>query len=92
MNYPKSPINWRNIATSGYPNRDEYGPYPTVLIALACKDKPDWGHRVQVGVLWFFGGDPGRPYWTGGSKTDGPVENSSWHVTHWAPYPEIPTN
>lgn len=81
---------WREIAKDGYPSIEEYGPYPTVMVALACKGQPDWPYRIQYGVLWFFGGDKSRPYWTGPEKTSGPIENPAWHVTHWAPALEPP--
>lgn len=82
-------VGWKAIV-DGYPSTEDFGPYPTVLVALECKDQKQWGHRIQFAELRFFGGDKARPYWAGISKSDGPIENSSWYVTHWAPFPAGP--
>ena len=83
MEYPCTHIKWKSIAKDGYPTREKFGPYPTVMVALACKGKPEYGYRKQIAELRFFGGDETRPYWCENGRAV--IENSSWHVTHWVP-------
>lgn len=85
---PTTPTDWREIAKDGYPSTDEYGPYPCVMVAMACEGHPDWSYSVRPAELRFFGRDKKRPFWTSPFKKDGyvPIENDAWYVTHWAPY------
>lgn len=78
-------VEWIDVKKE-MPTTEEFGPYPCVLVAMACKGNPDWGHQVRWAELRFFGGDKTRPYWAG-NKGEGckPLENDSWFVEFWAP-------
>ena len=84
MEYPTNKVAWKEIAKDGLPSREEFGPCPNVLVAMACAGQAGYGHPVRHAELRFFGKDPARPYWCCGTKEVKPIENSSWHVTHWA--------
>jgi hypothetical protein len=87
-----TPVEWID-ATKELPSVDEFGPYPTTLVALACKDHPELGFRVRTAHLRFFGKDKSRPYWAG-DKSEGncaPLENDAWYVALWAPGIAQPT-
>lgn len=73
------------------PTREEFGAYPCVLVALACKGQPDWGHQTRTAELRFFGGDVARPYWAGHKGENcKPIENDSWFVEYWAAPLQLP--
>lgn len=76
---------WIDVA-SELPTKEEFGAYPNVYVALACKGHPDWGYQIRQAELRFFGGDVSRYYWCG-SKVEGiaPIENDSWSVKFWTP-------
>lgn len=91
MEYSK--VNWVD-AKIRLPTVEEYGPYPSVLVALACKNhEADWGFQYRFADLRFFGGDVTRPYWAG-NKSEGckPIENDAWYVAYWAPMFQSPLN
>lgn len=83
---PRTPVNWIK-ASDRLPTKREFGPYPYVLVALACRGNPEWGHKTQPAELRFFGGDPSRHYWVETKNGNPvPIENEAWFVEYWA-YP-----
>lgn len=73
---------WVPVA-EGLPTTEEFGPYPHVIVALACKGHPEWGCGMRFAQLRFFGGDKTRPYWCSDTKSPDPIENDAWHVVAW---------
>lgn len=78
-------VDWID-AEKEMPSTEEFGPYPCVHVALACKGHPEFGYQIRMAELRFFGGDKRRPYWSS-FKGEGhsPIENTAWFVKYWAP-------
>jgi len=85
--YPYNRLPWKSIVEDGYPTKEEFGHYPTVLVSMLARknDGTEMGRRLEQAELRFFGGNPERPYWCSAGKAE-PIENSAWHVTHWTPF------
>jgi hypothetical protein len=83
-------IKWNNVH-DGLPSKIDYGPYPRVLVALRCfmESINETVCLITNAELRYFGGDTNRPFWVDLQNCD-PIENSAWHVTHWAPPIEPP--
>ena len=78
-------VQWIDVNTE-MPTTEEFGPYPTVLVAMECVGLPEWGFSTRWAELRFFGKDKARPYWAALKKEDNrPIENDSWRVAYWAP-------
>lgn len=81
-------VNWVSVNKQGYPSKEEYGHYPTVLVSMKMVSEttrvPFW-RRLEKAELRYFGGDPSRPYWCNPNNQQ-PIENTAWVVTHWVPW------
>lgn len=79
-------------ASERLPSKEQFGPYPTVWVAMACATARDLGYRVRVAELRYFGQDPLRPYWCSTQKRDdlAAIENDCWFVEYWQPLPSPP--
>jgi hypothetical protein len=60
-----------------------------VIQCLGGLNGKPW-QKLGGGELRFIGGDTGRPFWVDPDKPGHPIENSSWFVSHWRPFPAFP--
>lgn len=81
------------LASERLPNQDEMGAFNRCEVIVQCDRGPGeepW-QVMKMGWLTFLGGDVNRPLWLqGDDKTGTPIENGSWYVTHWRPFPRFP--
>lgn len=78
--------------TDRLPTEKETGGFGAVEVIVQCN--PQSGGEpwqvMKIGMCWFLGGDKNRPLWVEAAKPNDPIENSSWWVTHWRPFPKFP--
>ena len=89
MYTPRTHTQWVNTSDR-LPDRDTYGPYPRVMVAISYHNQPDYGFGLRFAELRFINGDPSRPMWLECDKGLAPLETYAYGVTHWAPLPEDP--
>jgi hypothetical protein len=77
-------MKWVSIKDKGYPSTKD-NPYPVCLVVITTASGEY--SKIEIASLRFIGSDNNRPYWC---DRDIPIENSSWHVTHWMPLPNLP--
>lgn len=84
MSYTTTDVPWYD-ADEVLPSKEEYGPYPRVIVALYYVDHPDWGCGQQVAELRYLGKNKNRPVWLSADKNLTPIENEARCVRFWTP-------
>lgn len=75
------------LANDRLPLPDQAGAFGVVEVIKQCAGK-DW-QSVAYARPIAIGGNRDRIIWVD-PDTNNPVENSSWFVTHWRPFPVFP--
>lgn len=77
------------LASKRLPTRDEMAAFRGCECILQCTGSHD-GQIFRFAYPQFLG-NTGRFIWTDAEAKGGlPIENSSWIVTHWRPFPDFP--
>jgi hypothetical protein len=78
--------------TDRLPTDKEAGGFGAVEVIVQCNPTSGDGpwQVMKMGICWKLGGDPNRPFWVSSDKPHEPIENASWWVTHWRPFPKFP--
>lgn len=85
------------LASKRLPDDKEMGAFSRCEVIVQCNRAAGPGASepwqiMKMGWLTFIGGDRSRPLWLEGEDKKGtPIENSSWFVTHWRPFPKFPS-
>jgi hypothetical protein len=80
------------LASERLPTDKEAGGFGTVEVIVQCNPQSG-GEPWQVmkfAKCVFIGGNKDRPLWIASDKPNDPIENQSWFVTHWRPFPKFP--
>lgn len=77
------------------PTAADFGAFNRCEVILQCnpsgRGRTESWQVMRMGWLTFIGGNPKRPLWLQGEDKSGtPIENGSWFVTHWRPFPKFP--
>lgn len=80
--YPTQDVVWFD-ADVELPSKEEYGPYPRVIVATQYVGHPEWGCGQQVAELRYIGKNKNRPIWLKPDKTLVPIETEAVAVRYW---------
>jgi len=81
------------ISAGTLPTKEESGGFGVVEVIMQCNPASGSGpwQVMRLARPVFIGGDANRVLWLNAENKSGePIENASWWVTHWRPFPAFP--